>query len=165
MFEKHLYQINDGNAFWAPFWARFRCEFFDHFWGWNPLRQRVVRVVRRVAHAICGSCFCAFSVNPHGSHLRDQDRRSPCSKEEGTHADQVYIFVVRSAISTPVFGWNLWWFELIEDAFWRLGLCKLAATFVLAAKLCLWVAVFCGFAVFEKHFYQINCVYAFWAPF
>ena len=59
------------------------------------------------------------------------------------------------------FWWNLWWFELIEDAFWRLGLCKLAATFVLATKLCLWVAPFWEFVVFETHIYQINCVYAF----
>ena len=49
------------------------------------------------------------------------------------------------------FWWNLWWFELILNDFWRLCLCKLTATFIVTAKLCLWGALFWGFAMFETH--------------
>ena len=44
-----------------------------------------------------------------------------------------------------VFWWNLWWFELILNAFWRLCRCKLTATFIVTAK--------CQNCVFGEHYF------------
>ncbi len=63
------------------------------------------------------------------------------------------------------FWWNQGRFELFAYAFWRLCLCKIRATFILATKMCFWVGIFWEFAVHETNLYQINDVYAFWAPF
>ena len=52
--------------------------FFNHFWGWNPLRKRLVDVVPRVAH-IFGS-VCAFFGRPGPPVAEAGKRTQPCNK-------------------------------------------------------------------------------------
>ena len=62
------------------------CNHLDHFWGWNPLPQRLVRVVRRVAHASFGS-FCAFSGNGPG-HLWPRPKNAQTKFKYAQHVPQ-----------------------------------------------------------------------------
>ena len=47
------------------------------------------------------------------------------------------------------FWWNWWWFELIGNKFWRLCLCKLTATFILAEN-SIFGILFCNFGKIMK---------------